>query len=73
MICNLTNMDIANCSLLDESSACAEANSLYNYVNKKHKDPDVILDSNLFQHKSVLKTRGEFSNIMIDELDIQKY
>lgn len=75
MICNLTNMDIANCSLLDESSACAEAmNSLYNYVNKKHKDPDVIIDSNIFQqHKSVLKTRSEFSNIMMDELDIQKY
>ena len=61
MICNLTNMDIANCSLLDESSACAEAMlSLYSFVHKTHKNPIVYIDSNCFdQHIEVLKTRAK--------------
>ena len=73
MICNLTNMDIANCSLLDESSACAEAMiSLYNYVNKKHKNTVILIDSNCFkQHISVLKTRANSLNIEYDIFDIQ--
>ena len=73
MICNLTNMDIANCSLLDESSACAEAMiSLYNYVNKKQKNPVILIDSNCFkQHISVLKTRANSLNIEYDIFDIQ--
>ena len=75
MICNLTNMDIANCSLLDESSACAEAMlSLYSFVHKTHKNPIVYIDSNCFdQHIEVLKTRAKSLGIEYEILDLQEY
>ena len=75
MICDLTNMDIANCSLLDESSACAEAMvSLYNFKNKKNTNPSIIIDDTIFpQHKEVLKTRAKFLNLNYEFLNLESY
>ena len=65
LIPNLTNMDVANCSLLDESSACAESIiSLYNSLKKMDKNKKVFLDCNSFeQHLNVAETRMKFLNI----------
>ena len=61
MIANLTNMDMANCSLLDESSACAEAVvSMFNSLSKKEKKElnPILIDENCYeQHIDVVKTR----------------
>ena len=73
MICNLMNMDISNCSLLDESSACAEAIiTLFNH-NKK-KLPNIFIDENSFpQHKQVLHTRARSLHIPTYEIDLNTY
>ena len=75
MICDLTNMDVANCSLLDESSAVAEAMvSLYNFKNKKYKNPSILIDCNIFpQHQGVIETRAKFLNFNYDTLDLNYY
>ena len=67
MIANLTNMDMANCSLLDESSACAEAIvSMFNSLSKKEKKEvkPILIDENCYeQHIDVVKTRLNNLNI----------
>ncbi len=74
MICNLMNMDISNCSLLDESSACAEAIiTLFNH-NKKKKLPNIFIDKNSYsQHKQVLHTRARTLHIPTYEIDLNTY
>ncbi len=48
MVSDLTGLDIANASLLDESSAVAEAILLMRRSNKKHADAPVVIDSDIF-------------------------
>jgi glycine dehydrogenase len=82
MISDLTGLPIANASLLDESTAAAEAMAmLFNNKNKDHvhiKAPRFFVDENIFmQTKSVLMTRskpigielvfGDFNSIQLDE------
>jgi glycine dehydrogenase len=80
MITDLTGMDIANASLLDEATAAAEAMAMiFNHVNKTEVaiQPKLFVDDAIFaQTKSVLKTRatpigielvtGDFKNTTLD-------
>ncbi len=71
MVSDLTALPIANASLLDESTAAAEAMTMcLRVVNNRNK---VLIDSQLHpQTKNVLKTRAKPLNIILDETHIQK-
>ena len=76
MICDLTNMEIANASLLDEGTSAAEAMiMMYNNRSKDQKSQNLIrffVDSNILpQTLSVLKTRAYplGIEIVIDEME----
>ena len=62
MVSDLTGMDIANASLLDESTAAAEAMAMiFNHINKSDviSQPKLFVDEAIFaQTKSVLQTRA---------------
>lgn len=80
MISDLTGMDIANASLLDEATAAAEAMAMiFNHINKSEvvSQPKLFVDEAIFaQTKSVLQTRatpigvelvtGDFNTAAID-------
>ena len=80
MITDLTGMDISNASLLDESTAAAEAMAMiFNHINKSDviSQPKLFVDEAIFaQTKSVLQTRatpigvelvtGDFKTAAID-------
>ena len=80
MISDLTGMDIANASLLDEATAAAEAMAMiFNHINKSEviSQPKLFVDEAIFaQTKSVLQTRatpigvelvtGDFKTATID-------
>ena len=75
MICDITKMEIANASLLDEGTAAAEAMiMMYNNRNSEQKSSDqkkFFVDSNIFpQTLSVLKTRANPLKIKIETGDI---
>lgn len=67
MICLLTGMDVANASVYDGGSACAEAISMACRISKKHK----ALVSNKLnpEYKEVVKTYAWGANIEIDWVD----
>ena len=76
MICDLTKMEIANASLLDEGTSAAEAMiMMYNNRSKDQKSQNLIrffVDSNILpQTLSVLKTRAYplGIEIVIDEME----
>lgn len=48
MVSDLTGMEIANASLLDESSAAAEAVIMMRRANRKHANDPVVIDKNIF-------------------------
>lgn len=59
MVCDLTGMEIANSSLLDEGTAISEASSMALNICKKKSDKKTLLvDENIYpQSLSVLQTR----------------
>ncbi|EAQ96166.1 aminomethyl-transferring glycine dehydrogenase [Congregibacter litoralis] len=60
VIMDLTGMELANASMLDEASAAAEAMTLTQRVNKKNKSTRFIVDSDCHpQTLAVLQTRAE--------------
>ncbi len=81
MVADLTGMEIANASLLDESTACAEAMTMAKRLVQKNHTAEknkFFVDENLFQHnKNVLITRaaplqielvfGDYKTVPIDE------
>ena len=76
MICDLTKMEIANASLLDEGTSAAEAMiMMYNNRSKDQKSQNIsrfFVDSNILpQTLSVLKTRAYplCIEIVVDEID----
>ncbi|MEM1403239.1 MAG: aminomethyl-transferring glycine dehydrogenase [Pseudomonadota bacterium] len=59
-VMDLTGMELANASMLDEATAAAEAMTLIQRVNKKNKSERFIVDSDCHpQTIAVLKTRAE--------------
>lgn len=73
MVIELTGMEVANASLLDEGTAAAEAISmLYAKRSKSKKTSETfIVDKNVFpQTLSIIKTRAEAIGINIEVTDI---
>ncbi|PLW69957.1 aminomethyl-transferring glycine dehydrogenase [Pseudohalioglobus lutimaris] len=66
MIIDLTGMDMANASMLDESTAAAEAMTLLHRMNKKNRsNVFIVADDCHPQTISVVKTRAEVLGIEI--------
>ncbi|GAA1144614.1 aminomethyl-transferring glycine dehydrogenase [Nesterenkonia lutea] len=71
MVADLTGLDIANASLLDEASAVAEAILLMRRGNKKLATAKIVLDSDIFpQTRAVVTGRAEALGIQIETADI---
>ncbi|WP_425297003.1 glycine dehydrogenase, partial [Nocardia abscessus] len=70
MVAELTGMDVANASMLDEATAAAEAMTLLRRAGKV-KSARLVIDSDLFpQTKTVLYTRAEPLGLEIVEADL---
>ncbi len=66
MILDLTGMDLANASMLDESSAAAEAMTLLQRVNKKNRSNTFLVANDCHpQTIAVVKTRAEALGIEV--------
>ncbi|UGQ43734.1 aminomethyl-transferring glycine dehydrogenase [Rhodococcus aetherivorans] len=60
MVSDLTGMEVANSSMLDEATAAAEAMTLLKRANRKSRSARVVVDADLFaQTAAVLATRAE--------------
>ncbi len=72
MVGDLTGMDIANASLLDEATACAEAMSLAQRVGKS-KSKRFLVDRNCFpQSIAVIETRARYLDVEVVVDDPQR-
>ncbi|MEV6220408.1 aminomethyl-transferring glycine dehydrogenase [Nocardia fluminea] len=70
MVSDLTGMDVANASMLDEATAAAEAMTLLRRAGKS-KSNRLLLDADLFpQTKTIIGTRAEPLGIEIVEADL---
>ncbi|MFE0748239.1 aminomethyl-transferring glycine dehydrogenase [Gordonia sp. NPDC058843] len=70
MVADLTGMEVANASMLDEATAAAEAMTLMRRAGKS-KSPRVIVDADLFpQTRAVLDTRAEPLGIEVVEASL---
>ncbi|MEK7818352.1 MAG: aminomethyl-transferring glycine dehydrogenase [Bacteroidota bacterium] len=59
MICDLTGMEIANASLLDEGTAAAEAMTMAHNLSKSEIANKIFVSKNIYLHVlSVMKTRA---------------
>lgn len=73
MISDLTGLAIANASMLDESTAAAEAMTLARRASKAPDDAVFIVDKNLHpQTRAVIETRAKPLGIKIRDLDLEK-
>ena len=70
MVCDLTGMDIANASMLDESTAAAEAMTLLHRQNGKRGDRFVVDRDTHPQTIAVLQTRAEPLGFTIELADL---
>lgn len=60
MVSDLTGMEVANSSMLDEATAAAEAMTLLARANRRCRSTRVVVDTDLFaQTAAVLATRAE--------------
>ncbi len=72
MICDLTSMDLSNASLLDESTACAEAMFMA-LNNTESQSRTIFVNDNIWdQTLAVLKTRSKALDIQIQQGSILK-
>ncbi|QNG18716.1 aminomethyl-transferring glycine dehydrogenase [Rhodococcus triatomae] len=70
MVADLTGMEIANSSMLDEATAAAEAMTLLRRANK-NTSPRFVVDVDVFpQTRAVLATRAEPLGIEIVDADL---
>ena len=61
MVMDITGMEIANASLLDEATAAAEAMTMLKRVNKKSKSNSYFVDETVHpQTLDVIRTRAEY-------------
>ncbi|MFL0811587.1 MAG: aminomethyl-transferring glycine dehydrogenase [Agarilytica sp.] len=76
MIIELTGMDMANASMLDEATAAAEAMAMAKRVQRKNKSDNFFVDENTHpQTLAVLQTRAEhfgFNVIVGNANDVSK-
>ncbi|WP_120005834.1 aminomethyl-transferring glycine dehydrogenase [Nesterenkonia muleiensis] len=71
MVADLTGLEIANASLLDEASAVAEAILLMRRANKKRGNAPVVVDSDIFpQTRAVITGRAEAVGIELQFTDL---
>src|SRR6478672_476269 len=71
MVGDLTGMEVANASMLDEATAAAEAMTLLQRANPKSKSERLLIDTDLFpQTRTLLYTRAEPLGIEIVEADL---
>ncbi|WP_413454852.1 aminomethyl-transferring glycine dehydrogenase [Glutamicibacter sp. FR1] len=71
MVMDLTGLPIANASLLDESSAAAEAVLMMRRANKKKAKGKTVLDSNIFpQTLKVVQGRADALGFEIEVADL---
>ena len=71
MVSDLTAMEVANASMLDEATAAAEAMTLLRRAGKC-RSPRFVVDADLFpQTKAVLATRAEPLGIELVEADLR--
>jgi glycine dehydrogenase len=64
MVCDLTGMDIANASLLDEATAAAEAMAMLQRINRSTKSMRFLVDENVLpQTLDVVKNRACYLDI----------
>ncbi|MBD0322596.1 MAG: aminomethyl-transferring glycine dehydrogenase, partial [Aldersonia sp.] len=70
MVSDLTGMEVANASMLDEATAAAEAMTLLRRANTS-RSPRFVVDVDLFaQTRAVLETRAEPLGIELVEADL---
>jgi glycine dehydrogenase len=69
VVCDLTGLDVAGASMLDESTAAAEAMLLLRRVDKSTSDTFLVDEDTLPQTIAVLRTRAESLNIHIELVD----
>ena len=71
MVMDLTGLPIANASLLDESSAAAEAVLMMRRANKKKASGKTVLDANIFpQTIKVVQGRAEALGFEVEVVDL---
>ncbi|WP_206511466.1 aminomethyl-transferring glycine dehydrogenase [Rhodococcus sp. BGS-1C] len=71
MVSDLTAMDVANASMLDESTAAAEAMTLLRRANRKSASHRFVVDNDVFpQTHAVLATRAEPLGIELVRADL---
>ncbi|MDN2501764.1 glycine dehydrogenase (aminomethyl-transferring), partial [Nocardia nova] len=71
MVSDLTGMEVANASMLDEATAAAEAMTLLQRANRKSTSQRLLIDADLFpQTRTVLTTRAEPLGITLVEADL---
>src|SRR5271156_1875957 len=68
MICELTGMEIANASLLDEATAAAEAMAMAHAIGKTKSDVIAVADDVHPQTRAVLTTRARALGISIGRI-----
>jgi glycine dehydrogenase len=70
MVMDLTGMELANASLLDEATAAAEAMTLMQRVNKKNRSNRFLVASDCHpQTIALLKTRAEPLDIYVETVE----
>ncbi len=78
MVMDLTGMELANASLLDEGTAAAETMTMFHNICKRKEANKFFVDNNIFpQSIDIIKTRatpvgielvfGDFNDIQLDE------
>lgn len=73
LVQDLTGLDIANASLLDESSAVVEAALLMKRANRKAKNGAILVDADLFpQHLAVIPGRARAVGMDLEILDLSQ-
>lgn len=71
MVTDLTGMEVANASMLDEATAAAEAMTLLRRANRKNTSPRLVVDTDLFpQTRTILATRAEPLDITLVDADL---
>ncbi len=66
MVCDLTGMEIANASLLDEATAAAEAMTMLQRVNRKSKSTRFLVDTAVLpQSTDVVRARAHYMGLEV--------